>query len=196
MKLVSIVRAARRFVALRPVRQEDYGLLFSWYTQPEFAVLLQMPLAPVMHFEQFVSLFDHRLKDAMNPFFIVEKRGSGTAIGVVGTDDLNLVHGHAFSWVFLAPEYRRSYFGAAALVRLLDFLFARYNLRKVYTMTGETNPYSLAALKKSMRLEGCLRQHYGYGGRYWDMYCFALYRDDWERAQTQRSWLAGGSRPG
>lgn len=192
---VSIASTARRLVTLRPVRQEDYGLLFAWQSQPDLAVLLQTPVIPVLHFEQFVSQLENRLKDALNPCFIVERKGSGTVIGLAGTDSINLVHDHAYAWVYLAPECRKSYFGAAALTRLIDFLFVRYNLRKVYTMTGESNPYSLAPLKKAMRLEGCLRQHYGYAGRYWDMYCFALYRDDWKRGQTQRRWLATRSDP-
>ena len=195
MMTVSIARTARRLVTLRPVRQEDYGLIFAWQSQPDLAVLLRTPLIPVLHFEQFVSQLEYRLKDALNPCFIVERKGSGTVIGLAGTDSINLVHGHAYAWIYLAPECRKSYFGAAALARLIDFLFIRYNLRKVYTMTGETNPYSLAPLKKAMRLEGCLRQHYGYAGRYWDLYCFALYRDDWKRGQTQRSWLATRSDP-
>lgn len=186
---VSILRTARRLVTLRPVRQEEFALLFAWQTQPELAALLHTPLAPVLHFEQFVSQLEYKLKDPMNPCFLVEKNGPGTPIGLAGADGTNLIHGYASAWLYLVPEYRKSYFGAAVVACLMDFLFARYNLRKVYMMTGESNPYTLAPLKKAMRLEGCLRQHYAYGGRYWDAYCFALYREDWERGQRQRSWL-------
>ena len=191
---VSILSVARRLVTLRPVRQEDYGLLFAWQSQPDLAVLVQMPLVPVLHFEQFVSQFDHRVKDALNPCLVVERKGSGTVIGLAGADNIDVMHGHAFAWAYLAPEHRKAHLGAAASALLMDFLFARYNLRKVYGMTGENNPYVLDPLRKAMRLEGCLRQHYGYAGRYWDLYCFALYREDWKRGQTQRSWLEPRSR--
>jgi len=62
-------------------------------------------------------------------------------------------------------------------------LFIRYVLscwdfRKVYFEGPEFNTVTFAsAIGKSLDLEGVLKQHDYYDGRYWDVHILALYRD-------------------
>jgi len=63
----------------------------------------------------------------------------------------------------------------------VSYMFSNWELRKLYgeTVDFELQHYWTGGTDKLFHEEGRLRDHVYYGGRYWDMHLFAIYREEW-----------------
>jgi RimJ/RimL family protein N-acetyltransferase len=113
-------------------------------------------------------------------FVIVPKDGE-KAVGYCYCYEIDTRNCCAKIGLYLLPGDPFLPMGIEATGLLVNYLFANWDLRKIYTYT-ERFPYH--RLGKSLgaffRKEGCLRAHYAYRDRTWDEHIFALYRMDLE----------------
>jgi RimJ/RimL family protein N-acetyltransferase len=69
-----------------------------------------------------------------------------------------------------------------AVALFVNFLFVEFGFRKLY---AEMTEYNLEAFRSAvgrwMDCEGVLEDHEFHGGRYWDLYILALWRDRFDR---------------
>jgi ribosomal-protein-alanine N-acetyltransferase len=91
------------------------------------------------------------------------------------------------------PEHRQASFGCAiartywgkgyayeAARCIIDFGFAELPIHRLYAETiGENHRARALAERLGMRLEGELRQHKFFRGRWWDTAIYAVLKDEW-----------------
>jgi RimJ/RimL family protein N-acetyltransferase len=123
------------------------------------------------------------LPNVLAQFLVVERHGD-KPIGTVAVFDQNFQDGHAHLAVGrLKPEERTPtmMFG---LVLFLRYVFTCWNLRKLYMEVLEYNYDQFASgAGKWFEIEGRLREHSFYGGRYWDKLILTMSRETFrERA--------------
>jgi RimJ/RimL family protein N-acetyltransferase len=87
----------------------------------------------------------------------------------------------------ILDPYYRSAGDLEAFELLIDYLFMQFPLRKLYGEVGGHSFQQFPAIASgAAQLEGTLKAHEFYDGRYWDLYQYAIYRDDWLAAQAAR----------
>lgn len=128
--------------------------------------------------------------------YIVTSLASDAAIGLVAAYGADLVGRSCYVAI------QRSS-GAAAADRglvtegtfaFLQYLFDHFSFRKIYFEIPEYNTNLVAGgIASLMVVESRLKDHYYYGERYWDLFTYALYQEDWERvaAPHRGDWPAG-----
>jgi RimJ/RimL family protein N-acetyltransferase len=112
--------------------------------------------------------------------FLVENRRTGSPIGHVIAFDTS----HRDHWVHAAavgqPDVESTGLIIEALGTFIDYLFLNFDFNKIYFSSIEFSYRSFRSGREWLfREEGRLAQHSFFGGRYWDMVLFAIFRSDW-----------------
>lgn len=163
-----------RWVALVPVSNRYLEFLYQLAINEEngFRWLLAGVVPPPDMFQQ------NLWKGVLTQFVVVERRTS-SPIGVVVAYNPELHHGFAYIGADFAPTVESTGLGIEAVDIFIEYVFATYNLRKLYLEVPEYNLPSMAHLAGGLfKEEGVLREHTFYQGRYWDRHLLALYRDE------------------
>jgi RimJ/RimL family protein N-acetyltransferase len=126
--------------------------------------------------------FEHVMWHDVLAQFVVVGIESGRRIGLVVAYAADIRSGTAYIGQLMDDKSVRRGVGIEAASLFLNYLFNNWNLRKLY---GEAPAFTMTAFKsgagKLFRVEGILSDHIYYGGRFWDQYIIAHYREDWER---------------
>jgi RimJ/RimL family protein N-acetyltransferase len=167
-------------VSLRPRTDADLDVLFeiaadlhTWEERnPE-------PPAPLTR-----ERFDARLARATSSdapentvtFVVdVEERAVGSA-SLFGFDSFAR---HAEAGIALASKARGRGIGTAAIVQLVEFGFARRNLRRIHLQAIASNTAAISAYEKAgFVVEGRLRQHAWVRGTYEDIVLMGILRSE------------------
>jgi RimJ/RimL family protein N-acetyltransferase len=181
---------SRNSIKLRPIKDADLPWLFEMYTceSVAFRWLLEGELSTYKEFSQTPLGGFFRA-------FALDDSGGPIGLAVVGPADEK--NGTASFGICLRPGEIGKGKGVRGTALLCHYLFRELKFRKVYTQTIDFNFTShFRGLTKYMRLEGCLRGHHYFLGRYWDVHILSLFREDWEtwpqylRASTRECWTA------
>ena len=180
---------AGRFVCLRHVRDLDRPFLYSMATDPlvgarwRFRGVVPRPEA-----------FERLLWEGVLAQFVIEGTSDGIPRGVVTAYSANMNSGTANVAVALSSAHIGRGFGVEASYLFCDYLFATWSLRKLYFEAPAFNCAQFqSAIGRFLHVEGVLRDHEYYGGRYWDSVLMALYREDVERFVRTHPHLAGST---
>jgi RimJ/RimL family protein N-acetyltransferase len=160
-------------VYLRALQPSDYPYLQFAETSTE--------LAPRWRFrgetpapEQWIQA---TFTDVLAQFLVVEQ-GSDTPLGMVVVFNANHQDGHAqLAVARLKPEDRNPamMFGLALFLR---YVFTCWNFRKLYMEVADYNYDQFASgAGKFFEVEGRLREHSYYAGRYWDKLILVMTRE-------------------
>jgi hypothetical protein len=126
--------------------------------------------------------------------FLVVDSSADQPIGIVCAYGAELAHGYAYLAVadFRSAERAPLFFDGIAM--FIDYLFTTWPLRKLYFESLEFNAEQFASVfVKLFDIEGTLRDHEFFDGRYWDLVVGALYRESWESNGTRFRRMAFGS---
>jgi len=176
-----------RYVRLRPVRDLDRPFLYSLMTDKSVGVRWRFRGALPRP-----ESFDRLLWEGILAQYVIEGRESGVTKGLVASWSANLNAGIANLGVLLAPEYMSHGTGIEAGILFARYLFDTWSLRKLYLEAPEFNCDQFgSAIGNYLHVEGILRDHDYYGGRYWDSYILAFYRADLERFETEHGTMLG-----
>lgn len=74
---------------------------------------------------------------------------------------------------------------AEALSLLLDYVFQAWSFRKLYFEAAEYNLPQFSSFTALLDPQGTYQQHIFMGGRWWDLFVFALWRDEWPRIRPK-----------
>ncbi len=176
-------RLSGRAVYLRPISPDDYVSLRMIELGPELGVRWRFRGA-TPGLEQWV-----RENNALLVHYMVVRHSDHKPIGTVFVYNQNFQDRYAyFALASLEPSGRSPLLmGGAGLC--IEYAFTCWAFRKLYLETPEYNVEQFAGgVGKLFTEEGRLRDHLYYGGRYWDMLTFALYRRTWESWAPR--WLA------
>jgi RimJ/RimL family protein N-acetyltransferase len=171
-----------RRVALRPVWPDDHPFLYSLAVMPETGYRWRYR-GMVPSYELFVRELTHGI---LAQFLVVDKK-KNQAAGLVVCYSADMRHQYAHIAAIAAPEYLRTGVLLEASGLFVNYLFVTWPFRKLY---GEAIDYAVhsyrSGLGRYFQQEGRLINHEYYGGRYWDLHIFALYRDTWEHGFAHR----------
>ena len=114
--------------------------------------------------------------------FMMVRRDDGQPIGIVSAYRPDFQNGHAYIAAARFRPQEPSPLVILGVALFLDYVFDCWDFRKLYMELPEFNMTPLAsAVGRLLTVEGRMRKHEYFRGRYWDKLIVALYRDSWAR---------------
>jgi hypothetical protein len=173
-----------RAVYLKPLVPEDYPYIRQAESAPELSARWRYRGATPSPDEWLQGLWAGRLAQ-----FVVVARRSSTPIGLVAAYRANFQQGHAALAAERFGSARRSPLLVVGVALFVDYVFKCFALRKLYMELPEFNYEQFASgTDRYFTVEGRLRDHSFYDGRYWDELILAIDRRTW---MTVREGLLG-----
>jgi len=158
-------------VSLRPRTDDDLDLLFEIAadldTWEERNPQAPRPLTRDRFDAQLARTADNEGPEAAMSFVIDVE---GAAVGSASLFDFDLFARHAEAGISLKRNARGRGIGTAAIVQLVEFRFARHNLRRIHLQAIASNIAAIRAYEKAgFLIEGRQRQHAWVRGTYEDI---------------------------
>lgn len=182
-QLIERISFSGRWVTLVKVTTDATRFLYELSTDEAIGPRWRFTGA-VPSFEQFQQTL---WQGVLSQFVVLENEGK-QPIGHVVAYNADLHHGFTYIGESVLEEVSGSGAGIEALLVFIRYVFATYNLRKLYFEVPE---YNLSAFSSTvdwlLRREGRLKEHTFYQGRFWDRHILALYRPDFEDAWSNYS---------
>lgn len=173
--LVDPVRTGRR-VHLRTVTPDDYAFLYHLATS-EFTSFHWRFRGATPTYETFMS-------QAMNDVlahFVATSTSDGRPYGYVVSYMPDFRNGHVHVAAVFDHSAQGKGIGVESLALLVDYLFEGFPFRKIYSesMQYDSSQFLGPAAERFLHVEGRMKDHHFFRGRYWDQLLLAIYRDDW-----------------
>jgi RimJ/RimL family protein N-acetyltransferase/acyl carrier protein len=178
---------ATRRVRLARVSPHHVGLLYEMATDPRTGFRWRFRGATPSPDEFTTTLWEGVLAQ-----FVMEETSSSRLIGQVVAYDAQPGNGHchvAFLSDDAATGTGLALEGAGLFVA---YLFQHWPFRKLYAEVPDFTLSSFAGgLGRYFELEGTLREHAFFGGRWWDVHIIAVYRSAGEEIGTRLAYESG-----
>ena len=159
---------------LDPVTPEDVPFLYSLAAQPETSFRWRYRGAPPA-IDRFVNDMWQQVLVQYVARRVTDNRQAGHVIAYAAEASMH----HCYVAAAFSPPFTNT--GAAAQVVALTvrYLFHTFPLQKIYLEVPGFNYQQIASGEgRFFTVEGRLRNHAYYAGRYWDQYLCAVYRPD------------------
>jgi RimJ/RimL family protein N-acetyltransferase len=167
-----------RRVVLRPITQRDYDFLYTLSVHPEITFYWRFKGGTPPP-EQFPQLL---WQGVLCQFLITDRRGRPA--GIITAYNADLQSKYVWLAIMMTPEATDGLMTHDALVLFLNYLFQGWGFRKVYGESSERNVasfYGAYSIERGLvTIEGRLKEHELFAGRYWDYLTLAMYRSTWE----------------
>lgn len=169
-------------VVLRAAQDGDEDVLFRALTELESWEQRSSSLPRPVTREEFRARQSERAADDSGAEFVIEAAGRPVGRCVLfGVDPLAR---HAEVGISLVDESRGQGFGTAAMRRLVEFGFERWNLHRLHLGVIASNEAARASYRKvGFVEEGRLREHVWIRGRWDDEIRMGLLRADWRASR-------------
>lgn len=172
-----------RRVRLRAPTRDDFPVMYEWRADAEH-LYLWSTLRRIPSFEEFLDELQQLL--GQTNYFLIESVHSHVPFGFLYAYNSSAVDGYAFFSQYTIPKFRARAHAAEATLLFMNYMFAYFNLRKLYADVYEFNQSARESLVNGgFREEGFTPAHILYDGVHWGMSRFALYREDWLRLKTR-----------
>ena len=157
----------------------DYGEVYRLFTNNTVnSLIINKPDHNSMGV--FSKWFERHLETDFHDFMIFSTMDDDF-VGFAYSYEFSEMDGYCLFTVAIKPEYQGTGVGGFAAVQFLTYLFANYNLRKVYIHIYEYNTHSrLCAETFGFSLEGTLKEHRFYRGTFNDLFIFSISRDGFD----------------
>lgn len=163
-------------VELVALEQDDLPLVTRWIND-ERVNLYNGARFPVSAADQQAWL-ERTRGDRTKQKLVIRSRDDGP-VGMVSLFNLDARHQNAEIGIYVDPQYQRRGYASEALRMLVRFAFAELNLRKVYCTILAFNEASVRLFEGvGFRPDGVRREHAFAGGRFVDVLCYAVFRED------------------
>jgi RimJ/RimL family protein N-acetyltransferase len=157
---------------LTPIQEGDLPFLYTLATHPEVSYRWRYRGNPPPP-ERFAADLWGRVLVQL----VARTAAEGQPAGLVVAYDADLAHGHAQLGAVFAPEHAGTGLPAGAVALFVRYLFHTFPLRKLYLEIPGFNWDQLrSGAGRLFTVEGVLRAHDFYAGRYWDKHLCAIYR--------------------
>ena len=159
---------------LTPITEQDMDFLYLLATHPETGYRWRYRGSPPPPQEFATDLWGQVLVQ-----YVARVAGTGEPAGHVVAYGADLAHGHAFVAALFKPEHAGSGRAAEITAVFVRYLFHTFRLHKLYLeVPGFNWPQVESGAGRHFQVEGVLRDHDFYAGRYWDKYLCAIYPED------------------
>jgi RimJ/RimL family protein N-acetyltransferase/aryl carrier-like protein len=164
---------ATHAMSLTPVQPDDLGFLYGIAVDPDTSYRWRYRGAPPS-----IERFAENLWKQVTVQFVARRTADRHPVGhlVAFASDPGTLHAHVGA-VFI-PEYTGTGLAAQAVAMFVRYLFRTFPFRKLYMdIPGFNWPQVSSGEGRLFQVEGILRGHNYYAGRYWDEYVCAIYAD-------------------
>ena len=162
-------------VRLREPKSKEHKLLVEWRNEAAQFFFSNEPITLKSHKEWYKGVED----DPTQSFFMVEAVKAADPVGTIGLTDVGNGKGE-YGRFLIAPEYRGSGFGRAAMGALLDYAFNELELTYVY---GDIYAWNAQAISLDESL-GFQREWIAYRDRDdCDKVRMSITREVWQRGK-------------
>ena len=174
---------------------KDLERLYAYMMKEENQVLFshsfQVHNLPM--FERWIS--EKFASNAYHDFFMIEDEAGRTA-GFTFSYEFFAYDGHCKFTLCLYEEYQGYGLGAAAAIRMIDYLFRKYPLRQIYISIFDYNANSLALNRKGGFEEvGLFPEYRFYGGGYYALHILRISRQTFYKRYEKTAVLLRNSEP-
>ncbi len=171
--------------SLRPPRKEDLTTYQRWFEDTE--TLRFLPGLGPLSDSQEEEWFKRTGEEPNGVTWAIEV--DGRVVGTTGIHGIDHRHGHGETGLVIGDKSMwRKGIASEAMALRTTFCFRELNLHKIRTRAFMENKASIRALEKAgYRQSGVLRQEFYRDGRWHDVWCGEVLREDWERAQGDAS---------
>lgn len=158
---------------LTPPRPDDIGFLYALAVDPDTGFRWRYR-GSVPSFERFTADFWTGVVVQLVARRVQDDRPVGHVVAY-GAD---MSMGHTYLGAVFQPDCTGSGLAAQAVAVFVRYLFKTFPLRKIYMEVPGFNWDQMASGEGTLfQVEGVLRAHDYYDGRYWDKYYCAIYPD-------------------
>ena len=170
-----------RNVSLGLILEEDLAILHKWRNDTDFLAFCSNRRF-LLSFEEFKAEFQKDFENDRHLQMTIKLKSTGDLIGTVYYYGLKGVDGFVFITIFLERTYRRKGYGAEAVALFAKHLFSKFNILKIYLDVYEYNLDSLYIMQKAnFSEEGRFLKQRKFGGQRYDVFRFAIYKEDIKR---------------
>jgi RimJ/RimL family protein N-acetyltransferase len=115
-----------------------------------------------------------------NRILVITDRASGAVVGCVNVTQADPIAGRFNAGVMIGPEHHRKGYAREAIILGLGYMFAERRYQKCQVYIHDFNEASQALVRGiGFILEGRLRRHDFFGGRYHDNLIFGLTAEEY-----------------
>lgn len=164
---------ASHAIRLDPVVPDDIGFLYALASQPETSFRWRYRGAPPP-FDRFVADLWQQVLVQYVARSTEDDRPVGHVVAYCASPNTR----HVSVGAVFEPAYAGTGLAAHAVLLFVRYLFHTFQLHKLYLeVPGYNWPQLRSGENRLFRVEGVLRDHNYYAGRYWDEYVCAIYPD-------------------
>lgn len=181
-------------ICLHTIDRDDLPFLQRWHNDPgvRAGVTLADPRNERQQEEWYESLDDDSIGLLVCPREDVSGLRDVTAVGGDGAEDLapvgyislfrvDATHGNAELYCWMVPDAREKGYATDATRTMLRYAFEERRLHKVVCRALETNEASIGVFENlGLVREGRQRDEKYVGGKYVDVFRYAMLADEWD----------------
>ncbi len=131
---------------------------------------------------EYINSFERSLDGFIDIYLLIEDTTTKVPIGFIYNYDTSRIDNYTFLATYLCQDRRNQGVGKVSIAMFIDYLFCYFPFRKIYCEAFEFNDVSVGfARSYKLEQEGFFAKHRWYGGQYWGLYRYALYREEWPR---------------
>lgn len=174
-------------IVLRPLEEGDLPSVARWRNDPRIRTAFFNKMVVSVSGQK--RWYEHVVADRTKQYFVSELRDGTKPIGLISLVDIDFMNRKAELGTTIVGEQNMWGKGIASemIGLLLHYAFQDLSLNKIYAYAIDENVGSIRAKEKSgFKVEGLLREHHVYEGRYTDVFFFGITRDDWSKQLDQR----------
>jgi RimJ/RimL family protein N-acetyltransferase/aryl carrier-like protein len=156
---------------LTPIRESDLDFLYMLAVHPETGFRWRYRGNPPPPQQFAADLWGQVLVQ-----YLARETTTGEPAGLVVAYAADLAQGHASVGAVFTPEHAGTGLAAEITALFVRYLFHTFRLRKLYLEVPGFNWDQVeSGAGRLFQVEGVLRDHDFYAGRYWDKYVCAIY---------------------
>lgn len=182
--------ALKTDVSLRRADREDLDTVIAWMEDPDFQYFMygDPTRSPKQVREQIVSLLGRTVGHTMpgGIYLIIDSKTVGP-IGLVSLQNISWRNRSCSIDLYLGnKKVRNSFVAGLTFYRVMEYCFDELNLHRVSAFVYSFNTRSWRLVERSGAVrELTLREHVARGGKLYDMYCYGLLRQEFEKLREE-----------
>ena len=178
----SVLRSKR--LRLRPFSLEDVGEVTTLAGEGDIAsttMSIPHPLDKSLA-EEWIQSRQSRFATGEGIVFAISLKDSGQLVGSIGLG-IEKKHQHAALGFWIGKPYWNQGYATEAAGLVIQYGFLSLGLNRIHASHFVRNPGSGRVMEKNgMKYEGCLRQHILKWGKFEDLNCYAILKEDYQRS--------------
>lgn len=163
-------------VSLKPAESSDIEILYLWFSGDDR--FLWTNDRTHYSFSEFCESFHNRQREYYYNFMVIRRSVSSEPVGFIYAYNYQQMNGFIYTTCYIKEDVRNFGIGALAVIAYYDMWFREHPIIKICNEVFEYNQASLSSLTREFHLDGVLRRHRYYNGRYYDLYHFSILREE------------------